>query len=230
MLASLLDPTSGVAIILQVLIILTCLIMGTRFGGMGLGLISGIGLMILVFLFGLAPGEPPVSVMLTIVAVIGCAATLQQGKGLDVMMQFAEKLLRKKPELVTILAPITTWSLTVLCGTGHVVYTMFPIIQDIALKKGHSSRTPDGRLFDCRPDGYHSLPGLRGHRVVGVHFGRKRRHHARFLLHPANLHALCRPRCPGYCSPRCGRCAGVKTWIRIQFFKRGCVTRSSLLG
>ena len=142
MLASLLDPSSGVAIVLQILVILGCLLMGTRFGGIGLGLISGIGLVILVFLFGLTPGEPPVSVMLTIVAVIGCAATLQQGKGLDVMMQFAEKLLRKKPEMVTILAPITTWSLTVLCGTGHVVYTMFPIIQDIALKKGIRPERP----------------------------------------------------------------------------------------
>lgn len=142
MLASFLDPTSGIAIVLQILIILTCLLMGTRFGGIGLGLISGIGLLLLVFLFGLAPGEPPVSVMLTIVAVIGAAATLQQARGLDVMMQFAEKILRKKPELVTILAPITTWSLTVLCGTGHVVYTMFPIIQDIALKKGIRPERP----------------------------------------------------------------------------------------
>lgn len=142
MLASVLDPTSGVAIALQVVVILSCLLLGTRYGGIGLGLISGIGLLILVFLFGLAPGEPPVSVMLTIVAVIGCAATLQQGKGLDVMMQFAEKLLRKKPERVTILAPITTWSLTVLCGTGHVVYTMFPIIEDIAVKKGIRPERP----------------------------------------------------------------------------------------
>lgn len=142
MLASVLDPTSGIAIILQILIILSALVLGTRYGGIGLGLISGIGLMLMVFLFGIAPGEPPVSVMLTIIAVIGCASTLQQAGGLEVMMQQAEKLLRAHPERVTILAPLTTWFLTVLCGTGHVVYTMFPIIEDIALKKGIRPERP----------------------------------------------------------------------------------------
>ena len=142
MLASILDPTSAVAIVLQVIIILSALLLGTRYGGLGLGLISGIGLIIMVFVFCLAPGEPPVDVMLTIIAVIGCAATLQQARGLEVMMQFAEKFLRAHPERITILAPLTTWFLTVLCGTGHVVYTMFPIIEDIALKKGIRPERP----------------------------------------------------------------------------------------
>lgn len=142
MLASVLDPTIAIAVILQVAIILACLLMGTHYGGIGLGLISGFGLLLLVFLFGIKPGEPPIDVMLTIIAVIGCAATLQQAQGLDVMMQFAEKLLRKRPEMITILAPFTTWFLTVLCGTGHVVYTMFPIIEDIAIKKGIRPERP----------------------------------------------------------------------------------------
>ncbi|MBF0696845.1 anaerobic C4-dicarboxylate transporter [Actinomyces bowdenii] len=124
-----------VVIILQVAIILACLVFGAKKGGMALGLIAGIGLVALVFVFRLEPGEPPVSVILTILAVIGCAATLQQSGGLDVMMQTAERLLRKHPEQVTILGPLVTWTLTVLCGTGHVVYTMLPIIADIAIKK-----------------------------------------------------------------------------------------------
>ncbi|HDL7926820.1 TPA: anaerobic C4-dicarboxylate transporter, partial [Yersinia enterocolitica] len=110
--------------------------------GMGLGLISGIGLFILTFIFGLEPGKPPVDVMLTILAVIGCAAVLQTAGGLNVMMQFAERLLRKHPQHITLLAPFTTWSLTFLCGTGHVVYTMFPIISDIAIKKGIRPERP----------------------------------------------------------------------------------------
>ncbi|HDL8103491.1 TPA: anaerobic C4-dicarboxylate transporter, partial [Yersinia enterocolitica] len=112
------------------------------YGGMGLGLISGIGLFILTFIFGLEPGKPPVDVMLTILAVIGCAAVLQTAGGLNVMMQFAERLLRKHPQHITLLAPFTTWSLTFLCGTGHVVYTMFPIISDIAIKKGIRPERP----------------------------------------------------------------------------------------
>lgn len=119
----------------EFLVIIACLLVGTRYGGMGLGLISGIGLFILSFVFGLQPGKPPIDVMLTILAVIGCAATLQTAGGLNVMMQYAERLLRRHPQHITLLAPLTTWTLTFLCGTGHVVYTMFPIIADIALKK-----------------------------------------------------------------------------------------------
>ncbi|MDL5343086.1 anaerobic C4-dicarboxylate transporter [Enterobacter hormaechei] len=129
-------------ITIEFIVIILCLLIGTRFGGMGLGLISGIGLFVLSFVFGLQPGKPPVDVMLTILAVIGCAATLQTAGGLNVMMQFAERLLRKHPQHITLLAPFTTWMLTFLCGTGHVVYTMFPIIADIALKKGIRPERP----------------------------------------------------------------------------------------
>ena len=127
---------------LEFLVIIACLLVGTRFGGMGLGLISGIGLFILSFIFGLQPGKPPIDVMLTILAVIGCAATLQTAGGLNVMMQYAERLLRRHPQHITLLAPLTTWTLTFLCGTGHVVYTMFPIIADIAIKKGIRPERP----------------------------------------------------------------------------------------
>ena len=129
-------------IILQVVIVLGCLLLGTHYGGVGLGLISGIGLTLLVFFFQLSPGEPPIDVMLTILTVIGCASVLQTIGGLDVMMKYAEKLLRKHPTRVTILAPLTTWFLTVLCGTGHVVYTMFPIIEDISLSKNIRPERP----------------------------------------------------------------------------------------
>lgn len=129
-------------ITLQFIIIILCLLLGTRYGGMGLGLISGIGLFILTFIFGLEPGKPPVDVMLTILAVIGCASVLQTAGGLNVVMQFAERLLRRHPQHITLLAPFTTWSLTFLCGTGHVVYTMFPIISDIAIKKGIRPERP----------------------------------------------------------------------------------------
>lgn len=129
-------------ITIEFIVIIACLLVGTRYGGMGLGLISGIGIFILSFVFGLQPGKPPVDVMLTILAVIGCAATLQTAGGLNVMMQFAERLLRKHPQHITLLAPFITWTLTFLCGTGHVVYTMFPIIADIALKKGIRPERP----------------------------------------------------------------------------------------
>ncbi|GAB3457483.1 anaerobic C4-dicarboxylate transporter [Insolitispirillum peregrinum] len=121
-------------ILLQVAVILTCLFYGARKGGVALGLLGGIGIVIMAFVFGLAPGKPPVDVMLTIVAVVAASATLQASGGLEVMLIGAEKLLRRNPKYVSILAPFTTCLLTILCGTGHVVYTMLPIIYDVAIK------------------------------------------------------------------------------------------------
>lgn len=123
-------------------VLLLCLLVGVRHGGIGLAVISGIGLVIFVFVFGYKPGTPPIDVMLTILAVVTCAGFLQTSGGLTVMLQYAEKFLRNNPKQVTILAPLTTWFLTVLCGTGHVVYTMFPIIYDIAIKQNIRPERP----------------------------------------------------------------------------------------
>jgi anaerobic C4-dicarboxylate transporter DcuB len=122
------------ALSLQLVLILACLFYGARKGGLALGLLGGIGVVVLVYGFRLAPGEPPVDVMLTIVAVVAASATLQASGGLDVLLLGAEKLLRRNPRFVTILAPFVTCGLTMLCGTGHVVYTMLPIIYDVAIK------------------------------------------------------------------------------------------------
>lgn len=121
-------------ILLQVAVILVCLFYGARKGGVALGLLGGIGIVIMTFVFGLKPGKPPVDVMLTIIAVVAASATLQASGGLDVMLKGAEKVLRRNPKYVSILAPFTTCVLTMLCGTGHVVYTMLPIIYDVAIK------------------------------------------------------------------------------------------------
>ena len=127
---------------LAFLVLLCCLIVGVRHGGIGLAVISGIGLVVYTFVFGYKPGTPPIDVMLTILAVVTCAGFLQTSGGLTVMLKYAEKFLRNNPKHVTILAPLTTWFLTVLCGTGHVVYTMFPIIYDIAIKQNIRPERP----------------------------------------------------------------------------------------
>lgn len=165
-------------ITIEFIVIILCLLIGTRFGGMGLGLISGIGLFILSFVFGLQPGKPPVDVMLTILAVIGCAATLQTAGGLNVMMQFAERLLRKHPQHITLLAPFTTWMLTFLCGTGHVVYTMFPIIADIALKKGIRPERPMA-VASVASQMAITASRFRGRRFAGLDSGCAARHRSR---------------------------------------------------
>lgn len=111
-------------------------------GRIALGLLGGIGLVILVFVFHLQPGKPPVDVMLVIIAVVAASATLQASGGLDVMLQIAEKLLRRNPKYVSIVAPFVTCTLTILCGTGHVVYTILPIIYDVAIKNNIRPERP----------------------------------------------------------------------------------------
>ena len=130
--------------IIELLIVLAALYVGSRYGSLALGAISGIGLAILVFGFGLKPGTPPTDVIYIIIAAVTCAGTLQASGGMDWMIQIAEKMLRKHPDHITFLGPLVTFFLTVLVGTGHVVYTIMPIICDIALKKGIRPERPCG--------------------------------------------------------------------------------------
>ena len=133
-----------VLMILQLCIVLGALWVGSRYGSLALGAISGIGLAILVFGFGLKPGTPPTDVIYIIIAAVTCAGIMQASGGMDWLIQIAEKLLRKHPDHITFFAPLTTFFLTVLVGTGHVVYTLMPIICDIALKKGIRPERPCG--------------------------------------------------------------------------------------
>ncbi len=128
--------------ILQLLIVLGALWVGSRYGSLALGAISGIGLAILVFGFGLKPGSPPTDVIYIIIAAVTCAGIMQASGGMDWMIQGAERMLRRHPDRITFLAPLCTFLLTVLVGTGHVVYTLMPIICDIALKKGIRPERP----------------------------------------------------------------------------------------
>ena len=128
--------------IIQLLIVLAALYVGSRYGSLALGAISGIGLAILVFGFGMTPGTPPTDVIYIIIAAVTCAAVLQAAGGMDWLIQIAERALRKHPDHITFYAPVCTFLLTVLVGTGHVVYTLMPLIADIALKKGIRPERP----------------------------------------------------------------------------------------
>lgn len=118
--------------LIQLAFILTAIIIGARLGGIGLGVMGGLGLAILTFGFGLAPTSPPIDVMLMIVAVIAAASCMQAAGGLDLMVKWAEKLLRKNPQHITILSPIVTYLFTFVAGTGHVAYSVLPVIAEVA--------------------------------------------------------------------------------------------------
>ena len=115
-------------LIAEFLLLLGFLYAGSRFGGIGLGVVSGIGLMFEVLVLRMPPGKAPVDVMLVILAVVTCASVLEAAGGLKYMLQVAERILRKNP--------------TIMLGTGHAVYSIMPIIGDIALKNGIRPERP----------------------------------------------------------------------------------------
>ena len=117
---------------IELLIVLLAIFVGARVGGIGLGIFGMMGLGVLVFGFWLTPGNPPIDVMLIIVAVITAAATLQAAGGLDYLVKVAEKILRKNPAMITFLAPVVCYFFTLFSGTGHIAYSLLPIISEIA--------------------------------------------------------------------------------------------------
>lgn len=126
----------------QSLAVIAAIVIGAKLGGAALGMAGGAGLFVLTFVFGLKPASPPIDVMLIITAVVTAAATLQAGKGLDVLVNIAEKLLRSHPDRITILAPIVTYLSTIFCGTGYVSLALYPVIAEVATEAGIRPERP----------------------------------------------------------------------------------------
>jgi len=121
-------------ILLQLAVLLICIFIGARMSGIGLGVMGMIGLLILIFLFGMQPADPPLEVMLIILSVVTAAAALQAAGGMDYLVNLAGKILRKNPEQITVLGPIVTYCFTLFAGTAHISYSILPIIAEVAIK------------------------------------------------------------------------------------------------
>src|SRR5829696_2567 len=119
-------------IALEGLVVIGFIALGVRSGGIGLGLWGGVGTLVLVFGFGLAPGEPPVSAMLIIIAVISASAAMQAAGGIDYMVLIAGKALRARPRMLNFAAPYVSWLLTILTGTGNTFFSLIPVINELA--------------------------------------------------------------------------------------------------
>lgn len=135
-----LSPAAKFAI--QLILLLVIIYFGIKFGGVALGLLGGLGVTILIFVFRDTPGNPPIEVMLIILAVVTTSSTLEATGALNLIVKFAEKILRKNPKYIVYLAPISTFTLTMLCGTGHAVYPLLPVIYDVAYKQGIRPERP----------------------------------------------------------------------------------------
>ena len=122
-------------ILVQLSIVLICIFIGARMSGIGLGVMGMIGLLLLIFIFKMQPADPPLEVMLIILSVVTAAAALQAAGGMDWLVNVAGKLLRSKPEKITILGPLVTYFFVLFAGTAHISYSIMPIIAEVAIKK-----------------------------------------------------------------------------------------------
>jgi anaerobic C4-dicarboxylate transporter DcuA len=126
----------------ELLVLLASIVAGARLGGIGLGPMGGLGLFAFVFLFGLPPGSPPGTVLGMILAVVTALSLMQAAGGLDYVIDLAEKVLRRNPRRVTILAPLVTYVLILASGTQHVIYALLPVIAEVARKAGVRPERP----------------------------------------------------------------------------------------
>ena len=127
---------------LELLVVLVCIFVGARLGGIALGTVAGIGLVVLVFLFGLPPGMPPRTVLGMILAVITAAATMQAAGGLDYLVVIADRMLRIWPAGITLVAPVIAYVFTLAAGTGHIIYALLPVIAEVSRKAGVRPERP----------------------------------------------------------------------------------------
>ncbi|MBL0921050.1 MAG: anaerobic C4-dicarboxylate transporter [Phycisphaerales bacterium] len=127
---------------LELLILLACILVGSRVGGVGLGTVAALGLFALVFFLGLPPSQPPVVVIGLIVSVVSAAATMQAAGGLDYLVGLADGFLRARPRLITILAPLVCYVFTLFAGSAHIVYAFLPVIAELSRKEGVRPERP----------------------------------------------------------------------------------------
>ena len=126
----------------ELLIVLIVIFVGVRVGGTFMAMAGGVGMLVLTFVFHVPASDPPITVILIMLAVICAASAMQACGGLDYMVKIAEKILRKNPKMVTVLAPIVTYLFTFMCGTGHIIYSLLPVINEIAIENGVRPERP----------------------------------------------------------------------------------------
>ncbi|PHZ26195.1 C4-dicarboxylate transporter [Yersinia bercovieri] len=128
-------------IAVELVIVLLAIFLRARLGGIGIGFAGGIGVLVLAII-GVKPGSIPFDVISIIMAVIAAISAMQVAGGMDYLVQQTEKLLRKNPKHITILAPVVTYFLTIFAGTGNISLSALPVIAEVAKEQG---------IKPCRP-------------------------------------------------------------------------------
>ena len=127
---------------IQFAVVLLCILIGAQVGGIGLGVFGGVGLAVMAFGFHIQPTSPPIDVMLMIMAVVSAAAAMQAAGGLDYLVRVATRVLHRNPRYITFIAPAVTYAFTVVAGTGHVAYSVLPVIAEVSRRNGIRPERP----------------------------------------------------------------------------------------
>lgn len=125
----------------ELTIVLLAIFLGARLGGIGIGFAGGLGVLVLA-LMGVKPGSIPFDVISIVMAVIAAISTMQVAGGMDFLVQQTEKLLRKNPKHITVLAPVVTYILTLFAGTGNISLSALPVIAEVAKEQGIKPSRP----------------------------------------------------------------------------------------
>jgi anaerobic C4-dicarboxylate transporter DcuB len=125
-----------ITFLLEAVVVLGAIVMGTRYSGIAVGLWGGTGVAVLVFVFGEAPGEPPSAAVAIILAVVTAAAMMQAAGGIDWMVKVAAKVIESRPKQITLIAPLTAFAFSVGAGTSNILYPLLPVIYDVSYRNG----------------------------------------------------------------------------------------------
>ncbi|MDN4471879.1 anaerobic C4-dicarboxylate transporter family protein [Demequina zhanjiangensis] len=126
----------SITFLLEAVVVLGAIVLGTRASGVGVGIWGGVGTFVLVFGFGEAPGAAPGAAMAIILGVVTSAALMQAAGGIDWMVAVAARVIEKRPKQITLIAPLTAFLFTAGAGTGNIVYPLLPVVYDVAYKNG----------------------------------------------------------------------------------------------
>lgn len=125
-------------VLLELFIVLLFIYLGARIGGIGIGLAGAAGVLVLSLGLGVHTSQSliPIDVILIIMTVITAIAAMQVAGGMDWLVKIAEDFLRKNPKRITFYAPIVTYFMTLLAGTGHTAFSTLPVIAEVAKEQG----------------------------------------------------------------------------------------------
>ncbi len=125
-------------IAIELFIVLLFIYLGARMGGIGIGLAGGAGVVVLSLVLGVPTSQSyiPIDVILIIMSVITAIAAMQVAGGMDWLVQISEDFLRKNPQHITFYAPIVTFVMTLMAGTGHTAFSTLPVIAEVAKGQG----------------------------------------------------------------------------------------------